>query len=220
MKTTKLHLLGMVMLCSTYIFGQEKNEPFHSISEHNHRRRIEIKDNDMSEGVLPNINIQDSMLVDTAQGLKIVCSDLSIEQLEKLIVLYKDYIHQKRERNTLIKETNQQILKYYNGESYELTLANLIDVINEVGLNNQLFVLAQAVLETGHFISPVCKNYHNLFGLYDSKHKDYYRLPDGRTALLAIRNSSNTAIKEETIYNSSNALGTQKTQDTLPLWQR
>ena len=56
-----------------------------------------------------------------------------------------------------------------------MTLANLIDVIEEVGLSNQLFVLAQAVLETGHFSSPVCKNYHNLFGLYDSKHKDYYR---------------------------------------------
>lgn len=52
----------------------------------------------------------------------------------------------KRERSTLIEHNNQQVLSYYTGESRELTLANLIDVIEEVGLNNQLFVLAQAVL--------------------------------------------------------------------------
>ena len=54
-----------------------------------------------------------------------------------------------------MEHNNQQVLSYYTGESRELTLANLIDVIEEIGLNNQLFVLAQAVLETGHFTSPV-----------------------------------------------------------------
>lgn len=36
-------------------------------------------------------------------------------------------------------------------------------------------VYAQAILETGHFKSRVCKEYNNLFGLYDSKNKDYYK---------------------------------------------
>jgi flagellum-specific peptidoglycan hydrolase FlgJ len=102
-------------------------------------------------------------------------SNLSIEELERLIALYENYLLKKRESSTLTKNNNAQILNYYNGDSHELTLTNLISVIEEVGLNNQLFVLAQAVLETGNFTSPVCKNYHNLFGLYDSKHKDYYR---------------------------------------------
>ena len=47
--------------------------------------------------------------------------------------------------------------------------------MTEVGLSNKLFVLAQAVLETGYFKSRVCREYNNLFGLYDSRHKDYFR---------------------------------------------
>lgn len=36
-------------------------------------------------------------------------------------------------------------------------------------------VYAQAILETGNFRSKVCKDYNNLFGLYNSSKKDYYR---------------------------------------------
>lgn len=36
-------------------------------------------------------------------------------------------------------------------------------------------VFAQAMLETGGFTSDVCKNYNNLFGLYNSRTKDYYK---------------------------------------------
>lgn len=57
----------------------------------------------------------------------------------------------------------------------ELNIKNLIEVFGEVGLSNKLFVLAQAVLETGHFQSRVCKQYNNLFGLYDSRKGDYFR---------------------------------------------
>ena len=170
METSKTYLLGVVLLCSTSIFGQGSNEPFHTIREHSNHRVI----NQAEETPDSSIN-EAPIIVDSIHVLDIDFSNMSVEQLENLIVLYENYLHKKRERNTLIKENNQQILKYYNGESHSLTLTNLLDVIEEVGLNNQLFVLAQAVLETGHFTSSVCNNYHNLFGLYDSKHKGYYR---------------------------------------------
>ena len=170
METSKTYLLGVVLLCSTSIFGQGSNEPFHTIREHGDHRVINEQE-EISDSCINDAPI----IVDSVQVLDMNFSNLSVEQLENLIILYENYLHNKMERNTLIKENNQQILKYYNGESHDLTLTNLVDVIDEVGLNNQLFVLAQAVLETGHFTSSVCKNYHNLFGLYDSKHKDYYR---------------------------------------------
>ena len=100
---------------------------------------------------------------------------LSIEQLEELIRRYERFIDARNRRNAPTKHHNQQIISYYEGGSHKLTLSNLVAVVEEVGLSNQLFVLAQAVLETGNFTSDVCKNYHNLFGLYDSKHNDYYR---------------------------------------------
>ena len=64
---------------------------------------------------------------------------------------------------------------YRNWKERELTMFNLLEVIREVGLSNGLIVLAQALLETGHFSSRVCKEYNNLFGLYDSKNKKYFR---------------------------------------------
>ena len=164
----------MALLCSTIVLGQSINESFHTIREHYRPIVNDTKDKGQ-ELAFDSVAIKDSMTVDSAQVMNTDYSDLSIEQMEKLIVLYENYIHKKRESSTLIRHNNQQVLSYYTGDSHELTLANLIDVIEEVGLSNQLFVLAQAVLETGHFTSPVCKNYHNLFGLYDSKHKDYYR---------------------------------------------
>ena len=174
MKTKKSIISVMALLCSTIVFGQSINESFHTIREHYRPIVNDTKDKGQ-EDVLDSVAMKDSMTVDSAQVMNTDYSDLSIEQMEKLIILYENYINKKRESSTFIRHNNQQVLSYYTGESHELTLTNLIDVIEEVGLSNQLFVLAQAVLETGHFTSPVCKNYHNLFGLYDSRHKDYYR---------------------------------------------
>jgi len=174
METKKSILSVMALLCSTIVFGQSINESFHTIREHYRQIVINTKDKGQ-EDALDSVAMKDTMTVDSAQVMNTDYSDLSIEQLEKLIILYENHLHKKRESSTLIRHNNQQVISYYTGEIHDLTLANLIDVIEEVGLSNQLFVLAQAVLETGHFTSPVCKNYHNLFGLYDSKHKDYYR---------------------------------------------
>ena len=102
-------------------------------------------------------------------------SCLTIEQLESLIARYESCLNHRGIRTAETKHHNKNILSYYTGDSHELTLSNLVDVVEEVGLSNQLFVLAQAVLETGNFTSNVCHNYHNLFGLYDSRNKDYYR---------------------------------------------
>lgn len=65
-------------------------------------------------------------------------------------------------------------LKLYDGDSHELTMRNLLAVMEEVGVTNQIIVLAQSLLETGFFTSNVCKTYNNLFGLYDSRNKCYY----------------------------------------------
>ena len=170
METKKSILSVMALLCSTFLYGQSNTGAFHTICEHN-RTFVNNAEDKTREDVSDSICSTDSNMVDSVKLSTTAYSDLSIEQLEKLIKLYESHKQYKKERS----HNNQQVLSYYTGESRELTLANLIDVIEEVGLNNQLFVLAQAVLETGHFTSPVCKNYHNLFGLYDSKHKDYYR---------------------------------------------
>ena len=97
---------------------------------------------------------------------------LSIEELRFFI---KELEAALEKQNKHKKTLPKQIHKLYEGKNHHLNIQNLLQVMTEVGLSNKLFVMAQAVLETGNFKSRVCREYNNLFGLYDSRHKDYFR---------------------------------------------
>lgn len=97
---------------------------------------------------------------------------LTTLQLESFIDQFETLLNNK------VKACSQRqgnVYSYYSGEKHDLTIYNLLDVMGEVGLNNRLFVLAQAVVETGHFKSHVCREYNNLFGLRNPKTHTYYR---------------------------------------------
>lgn len=55
-----------------------------------------------------------------------------------------------------------------------LTIPNLYQEIIRNGIRHPKIVLAQAILETGWFHSPLCRNRHNLFGLTNPKTGKYY----------------------------------------------
>ena len=56
----------------------------------------------------------------------------------------------------------------------ELTILNLYAEIIRNGIRHPKIVLAQAILETGWFTSPVCRNKHNLFGLTNPRTGKYF----------------------------------------------
>ena len=56
----------------------------------------------------------------------------------------------------------------------ELTIPNLYQEIIRNGIQHPRIVLAQAILETCWFRSPLCRNRHNLFGLTNPKTGKYY----------------------------------------------
>jgi len=55
-----------------------------------------------------------------------------------------------------------------------LTIPNLYQEIIRNGIRYPKIVLAQAILETGWFRSPLCRNRHNLFGLTNAQTGKYY----------------------------------------------
>ena len=61
-----------------------------------------------------------------------------------------------------------------NSMPLELTIPNLYTEIIRNGIRHPKIVLAQAILETGWFTSPVCRNKHNLFGLTDPRTGKYF----------------------------------------------
>ncbi len=61
-----------------------------------------------------------------------------------------------------------------NGHRPELTIPNLYTEIKRNGILYPKVVLAQAILETGWFTSPLCRDRHNLFGLTNPRTGKYY----------------------------------------------
>ena len=63
----------------------------------------------------------------------------------------------------------------------------LMEALEYYEVKHPQIVYAQAILETGHFKSNVCLNYNNLFGLYDSKNKDYYKFNHWTESIVAYK---------------------------------
>jgi flagellum-specific peptidoglycan hydrolase FlgJ len=61
-----------------------------------------------------------------------------------------------------------------NGHLPELTIPNLYTEIKKNGILYPKVVLAQAILGTGWFTSPLCRDRHNLFGLTNPRTGKYY----------------------------------------------
>ena len=56
------------------------------------------------------------------------------------------------------------------------------------GLQHAHVVVAQSILETGHYKSNICIKHNNLFGLYDSRNKRYYRFDTWQSSVKAYKN--------------------------------
>lgn len=63
----------------------------------------------------------------------------------------------------------------------------LEEALSYYGLEHKDIVYAQAILETGHFKSKICKENNNLFGLYNSKKKRYYKFKHWTESVVAYK---------------------------------
>lgn len=168
MKSKILLYASLSIMPFVDIDAQNSTDYFHSIGK-DQKKGFALSDSvsSVSDGCFAQV---DSVGEPRAETLDL--SSLTIEELESYIKRYEGLINKASDKTS--RQNNSRILSYYNGESHNLTLSNVMKVAEEVGLSNLSFVMAQAVLETGYFKSRVCLEYHNLFGLYDSRRHDYY----------------------------------------------
>ena len=87
---------------------------------------------------------------------------------------YKGQSDQKSYNKTSPKLEPIKEVRVENKTLPTLTLPNLYQEIIRNGIRHPKIVLAQAILETGWFRSPLCRNRHNLFGLTNPKTGKYY----------------------------------------------
>lgn len=76
----------------------------------------------------------------------------------------------------------------------------LIEALDYYGIQFPQIVYAQALLETGHFKSKVCKEYNNLFGLYNSRTRSYYKFDNWWDSVIAYRDKVQYKYKGNTDY--------------------
>ena len=89
------------------------------------------------------------------------------------------------ERLAEIAGKDSHIYNNVETDAKELTIENLYAALKKHGIKYPKIVLAQAILETGHFRSRVCNEYNNLFGLRHSK--GYYSFNHWEESVIAYR---------------------------------
>ena len=146
------------LLCITECFGQKSANYFNTLGVGQCSQKTEYNEEEEDCGEDPKL----SPNTDTCN-------------------FYQDAVEQPRPVGTSSANST-------DNEAKELTFENLVSELGEVGISNKLFVLAQALLETGNFKSNVCKQKHNLFGLYNSKRREYYRFARWEDSVVAYKN--------------------------------
>lgn len=63
----------------------------------------------------------------------------------------------------------------------------IVEALDYYGIEHSDIVYAQAVLETGWFKSRICLQYNNLFGLYNSRTKSFYRFNHWSESVIAYK---------------------------------
>lgn len=91
------------------------------------------------------------------------------------------------EVDTQISEICGNCRKPYIYNNVELTKENLYSALKRHGVKFPKIVLAQAILETGHFTSQVCRDKLNLFGLRNPKTGEYYAFEDWESSILGYK---------------------------------
>ena len=167
-----ISIIGIFVASTSFCFAQNISPSFNTIGNVGQTSQSFMKCHTEDLAAIEGESALDS-IVNPCDSSFDGYNDIPQDKLSSLINRYEKYLSQRRDypRNTF----DSKAISYYKGKPRELSLSNLMEVSCEVGLSNQLFVLAQALLETGHFSSRVCKEYNNLSGLYDSKNHDYFR---------------------------------------------
>ena len=165
-------IIIIIVAFTNFCFAQTQASPFNSIGSIGYRSQSKNYCKTNIASTEHSLSLDSITNSDTSTNN---CDwNIPPEKLTFLIEKYERYLKQKNRKDSC-NHSDKESISYYKGNPRELNLANLMAVSDEVGLSNQLFVLAQALLETGHFSSRVCKEYNNLFGLYNSKIRDYFR---------------------------------------------
>jgi len=90
------------------------------------------------------------------------------------------HFNQKQEETVLLPEHPFYLLDEVNEEV-------LYNTLKHYDFPNPAIITAQAILESGNFQSRLCRDNNNLFGLYNSKKKSYFKFDSWISCVFAYK---------------------------------
>lgn len=110
---------------------------------------------------------------------KFIITFISLLLAGAMILIYSfcmgDLISDATAHKTVKLLEENKLLEYQSIISDKTPEAGLWEALIYYDIENPEIVYAQAVLETGNFKSAICRQNNNLFGLYNSHTKTYYK---------------------------------------------
>jgi hypothetical protein len=88
-----------------------------------------------------------------------------------------------------------------------ITIEGLYKACDYYEIQQPDIVVAQAILETGLFKSDLCIEHHNLFGLYNSRIKEYYHFNHWTESVKAYRNKVQYRYQDGDYYDWLERIG-------------
>ena len=109
---------------------------------------------------------------------------------------YKYYYEPDYEKEELPIRLEQPEFFLYDKPTKEFVL----EACEYFGLKHSDIVVAQSLLETGHYYSNNCINNNNLFGLYNSRKHQYYKFDKWWKSVIAYRDMIQYRLRENEDY--------------------
>lgn len=111
---------------------------------------------------------------------------------------------------TTIEEVDSLAVKLQQSEFFledKPTPAAVLEACKYYEIQYPEIVTSQSILETGYYKSKVCLQYNNLFGLYNSKKRDYYSFNHWTESVKAYYDLVQYRYKEGDYYEWLNKIG-------------
>ena len=108
--------------------------------------------------------------------------------IELGLITYCNFQHTPNNNKTEQQINIKESFDYMSIPTSELNDTILLKYLREeTTIEEYMIVLAQSVLETGWFTSPICLNKNNILGLYDSSKNTYYEFNHWTDCILAYK---------------------------------
>ena len=111
------------------------------------------------------------------------------------------------------KDSEYQVPEFFSAKVPTKEL--VYECAKHYNIRHPEIIVAQSILETGHYKSKICLEHNNLFGLYDSKNKKYFSFNSWQESVEAYKKMIQHKYKSGDYYKFLKKIGYAEDPDYI-----